>query len=104
MLVKSVGVLVGIEVDDPNATTLDINSPTLPAAALSFVVVPIMPDVLENVKLVALGVLKIGVPVKVGLAEPTKLPVPVEPDRPTPTWFTVAIISPYATVSPVENV
>ena len=38
---------------DPEAITLDMISPTLPAAALSFVVVPIMPEVELKVTLVA---------------------------------------------------
>ena len=45
MLVKFVAVALLIDVADPAATLLVTNSPTFPAAALSFVVVPTIPPV-----------------------------------------------------------
>lgn len=61
---------------DPTKTVDDINSPTLPAAALLFVVVPIIPDVEVKLILVALADPKTGV-INVGLLAKTKAPVPV---------------------------
>lgn len=54
-----------------------MNSPTLPEAALLFVVVPIIPEVDENERLVAFAAPKIGV-IKVGDVAKTKFPEPVE--------------------------
>jgi hypothetical protein len=72
----------------PTSTVLDISSPTLPAAASLFVVVPMMPEVLLNVMLVALAAPRVGV-TKVGDVEPAKLPVPVCPLNPT---FTILLV------------
>lgn len=52
-------------------------SPTLPAGALLFVVVPIIPEVVLNVRLDAVGLPNVGVPVKTGDPEKTNDPVPV---------------------------
>jgi hypothetical protein len=44
--------------------------------------------------LVAVATPKVGV-TKVGEVVPAKEPVPLAPDRPTPTLFIVAIINPF---------
>lgn len=72
---------------DACRTVLLITSPTLPAAALSLVVVPIIPEVELNVKLVADAAPKVGV-TKVGEVERTVLPVPVEVTTPVPPLLT----------------
>ncbi len=91
--VKSAGVTVVRVTGADASTTLDRNCPTLPEAALLFVVVPIIPVVDVNVRLVADAAPSAGV-TNVGELLPTKLPVPVLPESPTFTEFTVAILTP----------
>ena len=78
MLVISADTVVVSDTAAPTNTVLDISSPTLPAAASLLVVVPMMPDVLENARLVAEAAPRTGV-ISVGDVAPTKFPVPVWP-------------------------
>jgi len=97
------------------AITLLIYSPTLPAAALLFVVVPIIPEVELKVTLVALAAPNTGV-INVGEVEKTKLVdvVPVAPAAVYPVILLKAVmlallafVPPFATgntpVTPVVN-
>ncbi len=78
-LIVVISALVLVVNDVPGVPTeLEINSPTEPAAASLFVVVPIIPDVLLKDKLVADTTPNVGV-TSVGELEPTKAPVPVWP-------------------------
>lgn len=70
------GVPVVKETALPEAMFDSINSPTLPAAALSFVVVPITPEVDEKEILVALAAPSVGV-TNVGDVPKTNAPLPV---------------------------
>lgn len=99
MDVTFAGVLFVKDTADPDAITDEISSPTDPAAAASFVVVPIIPDVELNPKLVALAAPNMG-PIKVGPDDPTKFPVPVCPDRVVFTALIVVIFNPYTIVKP----
>lgn len=74
--VKSFCVLLEIEIAEADAITLETNSPTLPVAVLSLVVVPTIPPVVGlKVTLVAVAAPKVGV-TNVGLVVPAKDPVP----------------------------
>ena len=99
--VRLVAVVVEIDVEDAKATVLDTYSPTSPAVTLSLVVVPTIPPVVGlKVMLVAIAAPSVGV-VKVGLVDPTKLPIPDCPERETPTELMVVILhSPYMYVNP----
>lgn len=83
----------------PDTVLLKI-SPTLPAAALSFVVVPIIPDVELNV------ILGVVIPVvNVGASDSTAEPVPVEVITPVPPLLTgngtgIPVVNPCAMISP----
>lgn len=96
--VTSLAVILTRETAEATAIVLVTNSPTLSAAALLLVVVPMIPEVLEKVKLVADAAPKTGV-TKVGLVlneiapEPftfaanavaTPVPYPVVPDMGKP--------------------
>jgi hypothetical protein len=64
----------------------------VPAIALLFVVVPIIPPVVgENTTLVAVVTPMLGV-TNVGDVDPTKFPVPVDPLRDKSTLLIVVII------------
>jgi hypothetical protein len=91
-LVKFVGELLDIPTGDPEAILLLIYSPTSPAAALLTNIVPIIPPV-EGLKArdVAVAAPRVGV-TNTGDVAPTKLPVPVEPDKGTLTALFVAIV------------
>ena len=65
-----------VETAEPTSTVLETYSPTLPVAAESLVALPITPEVLENVRLVALLAPSTGV-TRAGDVLPTKLTVPV---------------------------
>lgn len=67
------------DIADASNTVEDIVSPTIPAAALSFVVVPTIPPVLGlNAKLVPVAAPNVGV-INVGDVPNTNAPVPVSP-------------------------
>jgi hypothetical protein len=71
--------------------TLDTNSPTFPALALSAAVVPIIPPVVGlNANDVAVATPRIGV-TNVGEVDPAKVPVPVWPLSETSTLLFVAM-------------
>lgn len=97
MLVKFPGVAAVNDTGVALGITLEIISPTLPAAALLLVVVPIIPDVELNEMLVALAAPNIGV-TNVGLVEPANVPVPVCPERVVFTALLVAISKSFYTI------
>jgi hypothetical protein len=80
ILVTFAAVFVDKDTPGDLATILSTSSPTLPAAALLFVVVPIIPEVELKLTLVALAAPMVGV-TNVGEVVPAKLPVPEEPDN-----------------------
>lgn len=77
-LVTLIVVLFGALTAEANGTTLDMNSPTIPLEALSFVPVPMIPPVdgSTNVIVVAVATPIVGV-VNVGDTDPTKDPVAI---------------------------
>lgn len=81
----------------PTSIEEDINSPTLPAAAALFVIVPIIPLVLEKDKLVALAAPMVGV-TNVGDVASTILPDPVTE---LPNAVTVPLVGSVSAVVPV---
>lgn len=87
MVANVLGVLVDIEVEALLSVEFVITSPTLPAAALLLVVVPISSEVEEKDRLVAEAAPKTGV-TRVGLVERTLFPEPVLVVTPVPPFKT----------------
>ena len=101
--VTSAAVSVVNDTELENGIVLNMYSPTLPASALSLVVVPIIPAVEVKNMLVAEATPIVEV-TRLGEVEPTNAPVPLLPDNVVSLIIlAIAMVTSYAVVTPELN-